>query len=85
LNRCAGSTKGLDYVYARNIAATALDVIAVLEPMTPSARYRNLLRLRPSPARAASGHNVIDGALERGKIEWFPQRRLCAVSRIYAV
>jgi hypothetical protein len=41
--------------------------------------------LRPSRARAASGHNVIDGALECGKIEWFPQRRLCAVSRIYAV
>ena len=40
---------------------------------------------RPSRARAASGHNVIDGALERGKIEWFPQRRLCAVSQIYAV
>jgi hypothetical protein len=39
-NRCAGSTKGFDYVYGRNIAANALDVIAVLEPLTPMSCVR---------------------------------------------
>jgi hypothetical protein len=34
-NRCAGSTKDFDYMHGRNIAANALDVLAVLEPMTP--------------------------------------------------
>ena len=34
-NRCSGSTKGFDYMHGRNIAPNALDVIAVLEPMTP--------------------------------------------------
>jgi hypothetical protein len=40
LNRCAGSTKGFDYVHGPNIAANALDVIAVLEPMTPMSCVR---------------------------------------------
>jgi hypothetical protein len=35
-----GSTKGFDYVPGRNIAANALDVIAVLEPMTPMSCVR---------------------------------------------
>jgi hypothetical protein len=39
-NRCAGSTKGFDYVHGRNIAANALDVIAILERMTPMSCVR---------------------------------------------
>jgi hypothetical protein len=39
-NRCDGSTKGFDYVHGRNIAANALDVIAVMEPMTPMSCVR---------------------------------------------
>jgi hypothetical protein len=37
---CAGSTKGFDYLHGCNIAANALDVIAVLEPMTPMSWVR---------------------------------------------
>ena len=32
--------QGFDYVHGRNIAADALDVIAVLEPMTPMSCVR---------------------------------------------
>jgi hypothetical protein len=39
-NGCAGSTKGFDYVHGRNIAVNALDVIAVLQPMTPKSCVR---------------------------------------------
>jgi hypothetical protein len=37
---CAGSTKGFDYMHGRNIAVNALDVIAVLQPMTPKSCVR---------------------------------------------
>jgi hypothetical protein len=43
-NRCVGSTKDFDYVHGRNIAGNALDVIEVLEPMTPmSVRFSTAL------------------------------------------
>jgi hypothetical protein len=35
-----GLDQGFDYVYGRNIAPNALDVIVVLEPMTPMSCVR---------------------------------------------